>query len=917
MMVLAPIIVSLVMYGILQSPYVLIFAVFGPVFGIANVIDQRIGRRRRFRRAQAEFALDCERVREEINRAHERVRDRRNRLHPSARTIIHGGARPGIAIRLGVSTATSGLRASGGNRQLQEEVFRIEGMPFVTEARALFVSGDPLRLEAFVRAMVVQIWSCRIAEPVCLIGNELDQVITQLGACGISIAETVGAADFRIEAVDDASNNTYGSGEEDAMYIHIDDEQGGAIATAADGSRLAFRPDSLSSTEFIQWLPRLARARDRAARAEHSLPERVYLRDIIARNTEHRSESTTSEGDARASLRADFLVGDEGLVSVDLVRVGAHALISGTTGSGKSELLISWIASLCHNYSQDEIAVLGLDFKGGATFSAIQHLPQCRGVVTDLDGDEAKRVALSLHAEVRRREQVLRVAGVRDITELAPGLLTRLVVVVDEFQAMVQSHPDLMEIVVDLAARGRSLGVHLMLCTQRATGTFPESLLANCSVRIALRVEQSSDSITMVGNADAAALPREPRGRALLKIGGRSASCVQVAQTEEPDVLAIARAKGNISAPAAPLWYPPLPAQLPLNAIAADSQNTDEPGENIAFGRVDQPELQRQENAALRVGEHLYVVGGRRSGRTTALQTIREAARRNGWQTYALEPKVEAAWDLVQLLRAGTWNTPYLITIDDVDILEASFADDHRTAWMSDLLALLRMAKQRGITIVLSATTASGPLGKLHQLCSHTLMLQLSSRNEWILQGGDPSHYQSTMPPGRGRFNGELVQVAIAQTAKEQQPIHKPAAEADPITRPWNLQAGMCVIARRTAAITRWCAERDIPVQPVPQPAQLRNALPPNNTLIVGDVEEWISAFGVASKLADTRDIVTIGVSPAEWRTLFRGDPIPPAVRDPGRDGLLRCSNGSVDRLRCDALGVPVSRQHTEVGIPT
>ena len=179
-----------------------------------------------------------------------------------------------------------------------------------------------------------------------------------------------------------------------------------------------FRPDSLSSTEFIQWLPRLARARDRAARAEHSLPERVYLRDIIARNTEHRSESATSEGDARASLRADFLVGDEGLVSVDLVRVGAHALISGTTGSGKSELLISWIASLCHNYNQDEITVLGLDFKGGATFSAIQHLPQCRGVVTDLDGDEAKRVALSLHAEVRRREQVLRVAGVLSLIHI-------------------------------------------------------------------------------------------------------------------------------------------------------------------------------------------------------------------------------------------------------------------------------------------------------------------------------------------------------------------------------------------------------------------------------------------------------------------------------------------------------------------
>ena len=127
------------------------------------------------------------------------------------------------------------------------------------------------------------------------------------------------------------------------------------------------------------------------------------------------------------------------------------------------------------------------DFKGGTAFDALAGVPHVTGVITDLDGAGARRAIESLRAEVRWREAAIAGAGARDI--LDPRVdLPRLVVVVDEFAALLGDHPELHAVFTDVAARGRALGMHLVLGTQRAAGVIRDSLLANCPLRISLRV---------------------------------------------------------------------------------------------------------------------------------------------------------------------------------------------------------------------------------------------------------------------------------------------------------------------------------------------------------------------------------------------------------------------------------------------
>src|SRR5690606_26099692 len=147
-------------------------------------------------------------------------------------------------------------------------------------------------------------------------------------------------------------------------------------------------------------------------------------------------------------------------------------------------------------------------------FDALNVLPHVTAVITDLDGEGACRGVESLRAELRRREAVLAQAGARDLAR--PGVQVPLLgVVVDEFAALVAEHPELVEVFTDIAARGRALGMHLVLGTQRATGVFREALMANCPLRLSLRVSDTADSRVVVGSDEAAQLPGDLASRGL------------------------------------------------------------------------------------------------------------------------------------------------------------------------------------------------------------------------------------------------------------------------------------------------------------------------------------------------------------------------------------------------------------------
>ena len=236
---------------------------------------------------------------------------------------------------------------------------------------------------------------------------------------------------------------------------------------------------------------------------------------------------------ARGGLAAPVGIGATGPFLLDLVADGPHALVAGTTGAGKSELLRTWIASLAASASPDDLNLVLVDFKGGGAFDACADLPHTVAVVTDLDAHLAARALRCLRAEVRHREGLLRHAGCADLVQYAasapPAPLPRLVVIIDEFATLAAELPDFLGSIVDIAQRGRSLGLHLVLATQRPSGVLDSKVRANTNLRIALRVQDDGDSLDVIGTVDAARLSRRTPGRAFGRLGAGDVTPFQVA----------------------------------------------------------------------------------------------------------------------------------------------------------------------------------------------------------------------------------------------------------------------------------------------------------------------------------------------------------------------------------------------------
>lgn len=355
-------------------------------------------------------------------------------------------------------------------------------------------------------------------------------------------------------------------------------------------------------------------------------------------------------------------------VLLDLVRDGPHLLVAGTTGSGKSELLQTLVLGLALTRSPADVALVLVDFKGGASLGACGRLPHVVGQVTDLEPGLAARALTGLRAELRRRERVLAEHGVADVVALAPGVLPRLVVVIDEFRALADDLPAFLPGLLRIAAQGRSLGVHLVLATQRPGGAVGPDLRANVSARIALRVTDPLESRDVVDDPAAAYIPGTAPGRAVLRIGSAPPVVMQCAHATaspeartplvrraparassratgpaaargaEPDVATLvvdaarhaARTLGH--RPAEPPWLPPLPRSAGFGDLPPRTRRA-RGGLALALG--DDPDRQRRTTVTWHPEDgHLAVVGQARSGRTTALVTLGLAALRQGWTVH-------------------------------------------------------------------------------------------------------------------------------------------------------------------------------------------------------------------------------------------------------------------------------------------
>lgn len=257
----------------------------------------------------------------------------------------------------------------------------------------------------------------------------------------------------------------------------------------------------------------------------------------------------------RRKLTSTLGLDRSGPVVLDLVADGPHALAAGTTGSGKSEMLRSLIVGAALDQPPDQVSFVLVDFKGGGAFDLVADLPHVAAVVTDLDPAESSRALQSLQAEMKAREEQLRAAGCSDIAELARAesaltsgrsgddddddrsddrTMPRLVIVVDEFASLADELPEFLDGLIDVARRGRSLGVHLVLATQRPAGVVTGQIRANTNLRICLRVQDQSESQDVIEISDAARLPAIP-GRAIISRGGVRPLTVQCVKVEADD----------------------------------------------------------------------------------------------------------------------------------------------------------------------------------------------------------------------------------------------------------------------------------------------------------------------------------------------------------------------------------------------
>lgn len=499
-------------------------------------------------------------------------------------------------------------------------------------------------------------------------------------------------------------------------------------------------------------------------------------------------------------------------VHLDLVRDGPHLLVAGTTGSGKSELLQALVLGLALTRSPADLAIVLVDFKGGASFGACPGLPHVVGRVTDLEQGLAARALGGLRAELRRRELVLAEHGVPDISALATGTLPRLVVVIDEFRALADDLPEFLPALLRVAAQGRSLGVHLVLATQRPGGAVGPDLRANVSARIALRVTDPLDSRDVIEDPAAAHLSSATPGRALLRIGSAAPVLLQCARaaaspvarpplverapawpprarssapehSDAPDASLLlveaasqaARSLGHVAG--APPWLP----QLPRHVTAADLPPTAlRPAGHLVLALGDDPDRQRRTALSWDPNDgHLAILGRARSGRTTALVTLGLAALRKGWTVHGIARHAAGLDLLAHHPGYGTTVHPDDLTALSSLLSEVTSATGCAPSGRTLLLvdgaedvrgtlgsaALTSAALGPGVALAL---TADGPsAGGLSARVGQRLVLLGTDRATDVVLGAPASFAGTGGPPGRGVWCGRDQPVLCQVLAPE------------------------------------------------------------------------------------------------------------------------------------------------------
>lgn len=472
-----------------------------------------------------------------------------------------------------------------------------------------------------------------------------------------------------------------------------------------------FQSDRYDSETAFQAMRSISNINLRMVSQAYSLPKSISFLEMygVGRVEDLNVQKRWRDSDSEKSLSVPVGVDTSGaLFTLDLHEKfqGPHGLVAGMTGSGKSEFIITYILSLAVNFHPDDVAFVLIDYKGGGLAGAFEdpdrgiHLPHLAGTITNLDGPSIQRSLMSIQSELKRRQKIFNEAksrfneGTMDIysyqklyhtqkksrqnaerqwnnapweTEDAMEPLPHLLIISDEFAELKKQEPEFMEQLISAARIGRSLGVHLVLATQKPAGVVDDQIWSNTKFRVCLRVQDRGDSFDMLKRPEAAEL--RDTGRFYLQVGyneyfalGQSAYCggdyipqdevvvqkddvIQVvdsvgqniakrrpasdrAESEQKQIMAIVRHLMDVAdeeqIKPRPLWTKALDKQIFLADLIEGYRIVRSGNVEAVIGLVDDPSSQRQFPLTMDFlhSRNLLIAGESGSGKTTMLQTI-------------------------------------------------------------------------------------------------------------------------------------------------------------------------------------------------------------------------------------------------------------------------------------------------------
>ncbi|MER2152981.1 MAG: type VII secretion protein EssC [Solibacillus sp.] len=472
---------------------------------------------------------------------------------------------------------------------------------------------------------------------------------------------------FAADAKESLSDNIH------TLVRYLNDTEGDILIQDNKAVNISFKLDS-HRQDNNEHFARLLRTLDHQTGMTNSIPESVTFLEMmdVKEADELQIGDRWMENESSKSLAVPIgLKGKNDLVYLNLHEKahGPHGLLAGTTGSGKSEFLQTYILSLSVHFHPHEVAFLLIDYKGGGMAQPFRTLPHLLGTITNIEGSVnfTNRALASIRSELKRRQRLFdryNVTHINDYTglvklQLAEEPLPHLFLISDEFAELKNEEPDFIRELVSAARIGRSLGVHLILATQKPGGVIDDQIWSNARFKVALKVQDANDSKEILKNADAASIT--VTGRGYLQVGNNEVyDLFQSAWSGAPyqsehiggeDEVAIvtdlgliplsniaakdSKQKGlseieaivdkiketeemyNIEKLKSP-WLPPLAERLHKNGITSEIQ------EHIAMAFVDEPEKQSQSPYYYRVMEdgNLGIFGSTGYGKSTTVLTL-------------------------------------------------------------------------------------------------------------------------------------------------------------------------------------------------------------------------------------------------------------------------------------------------------